>query len=314
MILLAGASLVTRLWSESIKTASVLFGLLFVLSSVLYLVQHHTQTFERYGIIAAKAPVARDFQQDLGLMNKTLSNIDRKVAKLKKETSENPRKELANRGVEWSADSYYEALQNKDTETALLFIEGGQALKYSGMLRALLTSNDEIASAYLAHPVAPIKLSCMTLTRISAEELSSFTRAQKQAVKVGCARYPSVIKKYHENLASAEERYDEANKKYLDLKNGVKTAGSCRKLLMENDAQALIREAEKYYPYSDSNIDDYDRLLIAIQGDPMAGISRNPDIEGLVAEYCKSKTDLTYATPPDDTWIQKYRMLIKYLQ
>lgn len=46
----------------------------------------------------------------------------------------------------------------------------------------------------------------------------------------------------------------------------------------------------------------------------MAGISRNPDIEGLVAEYCKSKTDLTYATPPDDTWIQKYRMLIKYLQ
>lgn len=62
-------------------------------------------------------------------MNKTLSNIDRKVAKLKKETSENPRKELANRGVEWSADSYYEALQNKDTETALLFIEGGQALK-----------------------------------------------------------------------------------------------------------------------------------------------------------------------------------------
>lgn len=52
---------------------------------------------------------------------------------VKRETSENPRKELQNRGVSWTHQNFSDAILNHDTETLDLFVAGGTRLESNGM-------------------------------------------------------------------------------------------------------------------------------------------------------------------------------------
>ncbi len=53
-----------------------------------------------------------------------LSGIDKKLDKVKLETSEDPRKELANIGVAWNEEQFAEAVNARDLRTVSLFIKG----------------------------------------------------------------------------------------------------------------------------------------------------------------------------------------------
>jgi hypothetical protein len=54
-----------------------------------------------------------------------LGHVEEKVAETKKETSSDPRKELANLGIQWTTDAFVEALVTSDARAVKLFLAGG---------------------------------------------------------------------------------------------------------------------------------------------------------------------------------------------
>jgi hypothetical protein len=61
---------------------------------------------------------------------------------VKKEISDNPRKELANRGIGWSEDNLMQAVMRGDIETIELFLSGGMSLSNSAWIRIFSKIDD----------------------------------------------------------------------------------------------------------------------------------------------------------------------------
>jgi len=94
---------------------------------------------KKSGYLASKLPLVEGMQKQLHIINENLVDIEvntkatadntgviKEVVKtLKKETSDNPRKELANLGVTWSGHAFGEAVLNGDLKVVKLFISGG---------------------------------------------------------------------------------------------------------------------------------------------------------------------------------------------
>jgi hypothetical protein len=75
------------------------------------------------------------------------------VGSLKKETSDDPRKELANIGVTWSGDTFLDAVRSGDLRALKLFVAGGVPMETPSpqgrTLAAMLANNDTNPSAVL---------------------------------------------------------------------------------------------------------------------------------------------------------------------
>lgn len=86
----------------------------------------------KQGLLSTKFETVASLQSSLGVISNKLDVISKKQEEMKvaidlvkKETSEDPRKELANRGVSWNASSFWDALIQNDKEAIKLFIDGG---------------------------------------------------------------------------------------------------------------------------------------------------------------------------------------------
>ena len=86
------------------------------------------------GVIGANVPAIHDAQVQLGIVSANTAQIAEDVAVIKdelkdvkQETSEDPRKELANLGVPWSTAAFVEALKLGDERSVSLFLDGGMS-------------------------------------------------------------------------------------------------------------------------------------------------------------------------------------------
>ncbi|MEQ1639107.1 MAG: hypothetical protein ABL903_20800 [Methylococcales bacterium] len=94
------------------------------------------------GFLATKIDSVASLQTNLGLIDFKLGNIsvkqdkiievlekaDKKIDLVKKETSDNPRKELSNMGISWTQESFYAAVESGDFVVVELFAAGGMNL------------------------------------------------------------------------------------------------------------------------------------------------------------------------------------------
>lgn len=97
---------------------------------------------EAGGFLADTVPAIAMMQGDLGLVAEHTARIAKsteaieghtrdissKMDDVKREVSENPRKELANLGIEWKPDAFLEAVSIGDLGTVQLFVDGGMPL------------------------------------------------------------------------------------------------------------------------------------------------------------------------------------------
>lgn len=87
---------------------------------------------EKRGVLAESTDIVKSIQEHLHIvatntkeMKESLASVDVKMDNVKKETSTDPRKELANRGVEWSVNGYNNVLDLRDISSIKLFISSG---------------------------------------------------------------------------------------------------------------------------------------------------------------------------------------------
>lgn len=140
------------------------FMSLAILAGVAYALQEAVPSGEKKGFLAATVPPMEGIQSALlGIHTSTreiskntertaeaVENIAVINRELKKETSDNPRKELANLGIEWNYFSFLYALRQGDIHAAELFIQSGMKPK-EGFVRSLL-DNDMGARSGMPDP------------------------------------------------------------------------------------------------------------------------------------------------------------------
>lgn len=94
------------------------------------------------GFLASKYEIFYNVQKDFNIISKSLNEINNntnkiaqntekisdKIDNVKKEISDDPRKELANRGIAWTNNKFEEVIFNRDYENLKLFLEGGHNL------------------------------------------------------------------------------------------------------------------------------------------------------------------------------------------
>ena len=66
----------------------------------------------------------RSMNSKLDDISSGVAKVDSKLQGIKKETSDDPRKELANRGVLWTVDAFFDAIRRGDDATVKLFLAG----------------------------------------------------------------------------------------------------------------------------------------------------------------------------------------------
>lgn len=104
------------------------------------------------GVLASNFPVISELQDQLAGIaesNKEIAKNTRETADqtkiiaevTKKETSEDPRKELANLGVSWTEKSFWEAVDLGDRKVINLFLAGGIRLDEEILLETLIFEN-----------------------------------------------------------------------------------------------------------------------------------------------------------------------------
>lgn len=117
---------VTGPWRTPVRTA-------FSLSAALSLASVGIiATAPPGGVIGAAVPGVHDWQVQLGIVAANTARIAEDVAAIKdelkdikQETSDDPRKELANLGVPWTTEAFVDALKLSDARTVSLFLDGG---------------------------------------------------------------------------------------------------------------------------------------------------------------------------------------------
>lgn len=91
----------------------------------------------------------------LGKISEDTQSIDRTLKKVKKETSDDPRKELANIGVDWSTDSFAEAIVGADMRVLELFLLGG--------MKPISQHKGASLAAYALQPGVPDRVNIVKL-------------------------------------------------------------------------------------------------------------------------------------------------------
>lgn len=104
-------------------------GFSLLLASGVYLLQDSTEEARDRGFLAAQSDVVGRIQGDLGLVNEQLEKISKQLDGIKKEVSDDPRKELSNKGMTFTNDQFLEAVFNKDLGSIDLYVKGGMKLR-----------------------------------------------------------------------------------------------------------------------------------------------------------------------------------------
>ncbi|WP_429214951.1 hypothetical protein [Aeromonas veronii] len=135
-------------WYTPLASTLIIFSLL------SYGANYYSEAHgDGHGVLAENIPFIDRLQKELGLIQTTLNDISentkntaantakiadntaeisKEVKKVKsvldgvkKETSDDPRKELSNMGINWSRESLYDAVQSGDIKALTLFLSGG---------------------------------------------------------------------------------------------------------------------------------------------------------------------------------------------
>lgn len=199
------------------------------------------------GLLASQFKVVQQIQGQLGVIESELrgtrravESIDQRVGTLKRETSDNPRKELANRGIAFSADSYAEALRRSDLDTIDLFLQGGMDI-YATEARY-----NQPAVQRMLH-LAPTENSKKSIEFLLARGLDPNST---KAARCGYPAKPCLLLDDIFRRAAAKKIEDEGDPGLIDvaillLRNGANTLSSATKAEIERMLGVYVSEGKR---------------------------------------------------------------------
>lgn len=182
------------------------------------------------GVLAEGFTSIRDAQSMVPLLRESLAvqkrvadSVDAMARDVKKETSDEPQKELQNRGVSWRAANMLEAVRNGEAATVSLFVQGGMRAPEGTLYVALRRFDAGVAKALMAqaHTIQP-----EDCTGFHTYEQSLVDTDEKMRFLSTVCRQEGVEPTLRKALADASESVSQ-------LEKANETVGSDRAACME---------------------------------------------------------------------------------
>lgn len=243
--------------------------------------------------------------------------VNVKMTSLKLETSSDPRKELANRGIAWDETSLGWAIERGEPETVKLFLDGGMRWRMQWYaFRALDRGDKNIIKLLTNDKKTLLKESsdCKSLmnhlARVDPASTSTESEAnerphiltldEKTMLKIVCDT-PT-------DLAEARKNYEERRQVYVDSlseyqleKASLQQVDKCVAELSERNFELLLIEAARFrgreWPSGPTLYDGlkYDIKTLGINRLGSDDVNDRAKIRKLVTEYCNTRA----ASEPD---------------
>ncbi len=158
------------------------------------------------GFIGALIPHLASMQSQMRNIENGNKKIIATLDKVKKETSDNPRKELNNRGITWKHEDFGNAVRSSDIETVKLFLQGGMQIRADDARTAVSIKNDSLLELFTAYSSNFFSSDCRELLVYSdASRVSNSTDPLSRFVRSVCGNEQgrAIVK---ELLASTKAR------------------------------------------------------------------------------------------------------------
>lgn len=182
------------------------------------------------------------------IIKEQVSDVQEKLGKVKQETSVDPRKELANLGVQWDRGTMEQAIKHGDLRTVKLFNEGGMTWSSLFMSAAMteygknpskdLADTIEYVTAHPENRINGSEYECRTEINYMRERMKEGTLNETlngKIIRLVCAD-PKAQKIFAEERKEAVERQTRLNKEYAQYN---KPQAACVKELMKDDGDAV---------------------------------------------------------------------------
>lgn len=272
------------------------------------------------GTSASKIEVAAS---NIEQSSSTIKQVDAKLDQVKKETSADPRKELANRGISWDVKNLSAAVKNQDIETVRLFLEGGMPIRRFEMRDVLLGPNPEIPALVSLHTAKfSSEEECDNVSGMLVSSLANggkMTGNAKKLFAAACGSNDAAKKKISRELEDqirSKEDHIASTKQQIDR---LRYPGydKCVDWAMRDGGKTLVRESlAKYYTVLSEDNGSYQyRLWLSVgikaKEKERDGVAYNlNELKALVTAECERLGEIRLEEYHGENWISAYREVL----
>lgn len=218
-----------------------------------------------------------------------VNEVGKSVASVKKETSVDPRKELANIGIAWDERNIRDAINRGDTRAVSLFMQGGMNWKLYYADKALLADHRETLAVLLEHvSLMDEKEGCQMMSGkllVVTGKGQPLTPMQTQFLKTFCSSPEDVSKL----KASVDKwlKYEKYQRDAYDREIAKREpADRCKRRLLADNGHAVMEKASQFDIINTRIVTPYDHLLKTLAVNLMVGTLTTSDIRNKINAYC----------------------------
>lgn len=221
----------------------------------------------------------------------------------KKETSADPRKELANRGLTWRPEELRGVIENGDVESARLYLDGGMKWNsryaYKSLDRddkpmlalledypTLLTNEADECGALMSHLTRTEPGTQRSDDRGRSAQPHRLTSAERTMLKLVCSK-PEDIKKAQDEADRAAAFYRSQMEAYNKEKAAIKPAAQCIAELSADNHRSLLEEVSSFNIMRVSmTLTRREELLSTLYPEMLTGRLSKESVTRAVSKYC----------------------------
>lgn len=241
-----------------------------------------------------------------------VNEVGKTVAGVKKETSADPRKELANIGIAWDEKNIRAAIERGDTRVVSLFMDGGMNWKLYYAEKALIADHKDTLAVLLQHAsLMDEQQGCVRMNSVLRQSVShgnALTPMQTQYLKTFCSS-PENVSMLKGELDQALEFEKNQQKAYDSEMAKIEPADRCERSLMANNAQPLMNEAAQFSLSGSSTFSLHDTLLANLHSHLLMGENSLGEIRKQVNDFCNKQANSKPNIGIGDNWSRSQRVI-----
>jgi hypothetical protein len=242
--------------------------------------------------------------------NEQLASIDAKATNFKKENSDDPRKELSNRGVAWENFRLTRAIASADVQTVELFLKGGMPIATADAVAAFEGSNQPVRELLVAHKELFSPQNCEGF--VSRLKLNAVLSADRSAAGmfVKLCSNPETRSYLEKKLEQATEQQARAVAAYNAELAKVRSPQKCLADETKDGGKRLMDEASQFNRGTALTYSLRQTLLAEIQSKLMFG---SANIVDEVKKYCAAQAIEKPNISIDDSYVRRLKTLLDWV-
>lgn len=242
--------------------------------------------------------------------NEQLSSIDAKATNFKKESSDDPRKELSNRGVAWENFRLTRAITSADMQTVELFLKGGMPISTADAVAAFDGSNNAVRDLVVAYRDLFNPQDCQSfVSRVKLSAVLSADRSAGGMIKKLCSNPET-----RSYLAKALEQATDQQVKALAAYNAelakIRSPQKCLDDETKDGGKRLMDEASQFSRTSVMTYSPRQSMLADINSKLMFG---NTNIRDDVKKFCATQAIEKPNINIEDSHVRRMKTLLDWI-